>query len=255
MKQNLNDLKVEDKDSQGYDETYSLNSNPGLNAPVEAKIQPIFRDIDKFLIDKINQYPVVVGCVAWLTHTSILKALALKESVSLIIQREDFLRPDYRNRMSKDKLRSLYEALPAGPTGSGSGVYWGDLISILNYNWCWSSAPVRWLGEPSSSRTKTKPKMHNKFLVFCNKNKSDDDPNYDDSYYLEDIEPIACWTGSFNFTYNGCLSLENGLFIIESEVVQAYYDEWQRIFALSETIPGYAWNLEWYEPEEFAIGT
>lgn len=34
-----------------------------------------FRNIENELICKINEHPVVVGCVAWLTNERILKAL------------------------------------------------------------------------------------------------------------------------------------------------------------------------------------
>jgi hypothetical protein len=62
------------------------------------------------LIRLIRQADIVLGCVAWVTSESILKALAEKKGVSLIVQKEDFLRPDL---MSSDnwsrRLRQLKE--------------------------------------------------------------------------------------------------------------------------------------------------
>lgn len=49
--------------------------------------------IETALISQIAQCDMACGCVAWLTNENILKALG-KVQTSLIVQKEDFLRPD-----------------------------------------------------------------------------------------------------------------------------------------------------------------
>ena len=46
------------------------------------------------LIGLMRQYEAAVGCVAWLTHFDILDAMARLKTVSIVVQKEDFLRPD-----------------------------------------------------------------------------------------------------------------------------------------------------------------
>ena len=53
----------------------------------------IFDDHARLLCDEIGKWPVVIGCVAWLTNSAILKALQGRE-VCIIVQKEDWLRPD-----------------------------------------------------------------------------------------------------------------------------------------------------------------
>lgn len=53
-----------------------------------------FRDLKTRLIEQINRADYVFGCVAWLTDHDILTALGKKRGVQLLVQKEDFLRPD-----------------------------------------------------------------------------------------------------------------------------------------------------------------
>ncbi|NEP78688.1 MAG: hypothetical protein F6K39_11185 [Okeania sp. SIO3B3] len=220
-----------------------------------AKISVYFRNLQEKLIEKINQYSVIVGCVAWLTNEDVLKALATREKVSIIIQKEDFLRPDTGDWSSK-KQKRLYGNLPPGP--SKSGEYWGDLLQSLNISSTWDSEPIRWAGNFNTEKSPAFPRMHNKFLVFCEFELVERlIPINDDEADLEKelkIVPKAVWTGSFNITKNGTMSLENSVYIVDTKISKAYYDEWQYIFALSESIPNKHWKKYW-TPEEFRIGT
>src|SRR5437879_3208005 len=45
----------------------------------DGKTTVFFKHIEKHLLDHIEQYKIIVGCVAWLTNDTILKALAKKE--------------------------------------------------------------------------------------------------------------------------------------------------------------------------------
>jgi hypothetical protein len=59
---------------------------------------------------------VVVGCVAWLSSRSVLEALARKKAVAIVVQKEDFLRPDLDQNWTRAgrELRAFYRALPCG---------------------------------------------------------------------------------------------------------------------------------------------
>ncbi len=223
-----------------------------------------FYNLEYELIDKIEKYPVIVGCVAWLTNESILNALATRDRVSIIIQKEDLLRPDSGN-WSGEKLRSLYGNLPRSVNNPVVyDEYWGDLISRLNCNGDWLAEPVRWCGEFNTNNESAFPRMHHKFLVFCNIKIKDNKDNYDFeeeenySYYNRQtyyVIPKAVWTGSFNMTHNSTHSLENALFIKDHNIAKSYYDEWQYIFGLSEYIPSEYWNHKWSRMDNFRLGT
>lgn len=69
--------------------------------------------------------------------------------------------------------------------------------------------------------------------------------------FYEEIAPQAVWTGSFNFTYNAALSLENAVEIRIPEIAQAYLQEFCSVAAFSEPLD---WTEEWCAPE-WRIGT
>ena len=60
----------------------------------DGSVEVVFRNIEQRLIDEIRTSKVVMGCVAWLTSGPILDALAEVQGVSIVVQKEDFLRPD-----------------------------------------------------------------------------------------------------------------------------------------------------------------
>lgn len=84
--------------------------------------------------------------------------------------------------------------------------------------------------------------MHNKFLVFA---------KLLDRGNTESIEPYAVWTGSFNLTLNATQSLENALLLEDPVIVEAYFEEFGQIMALSEPLD---WTTDWSEPK-WRIGT
>ena len=237
------------------------------NRSIDSKdlsVSVYFRNIEDELIQKINQYPVVIGCVAWLTNKKILEALSLKQFVSIVIQKEDFLRPD-TGVWSGKKLRSLYEKLPPGVSYNCSNLSWsGNILDCLNYNYAWQSEPIRWVGNFNTDKKPAFPRMHNKFLVFCDIEVNtctyqDLDENGNPFQFQEDdgfiVIPKAVWTGSFNLTDNATKSLENAVYLTDCDIVHAYYDEWEYIFALSESIASEAWDKKWNPPTFFRLGT
>lgn len=221
----------------------------------EVKIQNTcvyFDNLEQKLIEHIQEADVCLGCVAWLTNKAILDELAKKRRVSIIVQKEDFLRPDYNfttasNFVWKQRLHNLYKDLPSGVEtysfygeAYGGKVYEPELysppcrdFSEISTRSTWQTEAVRCMGNYNSSKNPAFPRMHHKFLLFCHK------------------KAYAVWTGSFNFTENATRSMENALYITEPSIVDAYWQEWAYIFALSEQLN---WDSEWSLPE-FRVGT
>ena len=120
---------------------------------------------------------------------------------------------------------------------------WSDLLSVASDP---IIQPVRCIGNHNRDKKPAFPRRHNKFLVFCDTHETGADLDYDCV-----VRPYAVWTGSFNFTRNAAMSLENALVLTDSSVVTAYFKEWGRILAVSELLD---WKSEWCEPQ-WRIGT
>lgn len=236
MKENLNHLKIRDADGDDLlIPDYSMSSGD---------TNVYFRDLETKIINHINEADVVLGAVAWLTSVPILDALAEKY-VSIVVQKEDFLRPDV-NFDSKESFKALlkrkYDILNQRRLSRFS-----FLNVVSNLSTCGDSDidAVRCLGNINLEKSPAFPRMHNKFLVFANlKNDSK-------HFYYQTIEPYAVWTGSFNLTKNAGQSLENAVYIKNNDVAEAYANEFGNILALSEPLN---WFRDWVAPE-WRIGT
>jgi hypothetical protein len=85
---NLNELRIDDDSRDGRpQEHYQAGAE-------DDSIVVVFKHLESSLIYHIRCADVIVGCVAWLTNEKILRALSTKRGVALIVQKEDFLRPD-----------------------------------------------------------------------------------------------------------------------------------------------------------------
>jgi hypothetical protein len=207
---------------------------------VVAKLDVIFRNQRDRLIGEIQKSAVVLGCVAWLTDNAVLQALAKCEHVSIVVQKEDFLRPDLGQRRAwSQNLRQLYGALPSPltryslPGGVASLSYCSDP----------SIAPVRCVGNHNRDKQAASPRMHNKFLIFCEHGRDEcGDPS---------VIPRRVWTGSYNISANAAASWENAVLIDSAEVADAYAREYAQIMAFSEPLD---WTNEWVAPE-YRIGS
>ncbi|MDD9974845.1 MAG: hypothetical protein OXU27_12610 [Candidatus Poribacteria bacterium] len=234
------------------------------------EVNVIFRDHKTRLLECIADADFVVGCVAWLTDYDILDALAEKSGVSIIVQKEDFLRPD--GDVSKKTLRKKYDQLPQ----IGGRVVVGGLISSLSTLGDPKIQSVRCVGNHNRDRNPSFSRMHNKFLIFMNYLSEDELNNYalqktfefmkDKNIQIFDGEVFEVfrraitvipsensfvWTGSYNLSYNATKSFENSVILRHLDIVQAYWKEWQQITALSEPLN---WDSVWCEPE-WRIGT
>lgn len=218
--ENLNDAVIPNAEGP------SVPIRSRRRATLTASVEIIFDDLEAKLVEQISRWPVVVGCMAWLTNEAVLHALTSRKEVSILIQKEDFLRPDAGN-WSQKRQRKQYLALP---TFSRMG------HESANYSFC--SAPtteaIRCVGI-APPKGQIKARMHHKFMVFCDSN----------------FEPQAVWTGSFNATFNGGRSLENAVILKSKRLASAYMEEWATLLGISESLD---WNSPYVAPE-FRIGT
>lgn len=222
--------------------------NESLSAPPVAGdgVTVYFRDLERHLIDHILAADAVLGCVAWLTNKDILSALAKKDPVAIVVQKEDFLRPDLSSRRGwAAELRRRYDGLVCSWTRHEMPSFVGALSYCSNN----LMQPVRCVGNFNRDRSSAFPRMHHKFIVFCRySTRQEVIPTQEGDQVVEwpELTPYAVWTGSLNFTENGARSLENALFITQQSIVNAYVEEWARIEALSEPLD---WESDWTAPE------
>lgn len=243
---NLNDLFIETDD---YEYRHTGDSQEDYTTESEDRqTQVYFKDLYRHLIRHIQQADIVVGCVAWLTHPDILDALAEKEGVALIVQKEDFLRPDKNStRGWKADLHRRYAALPSTLTRQDSAL---AETRLWDMSYCDDPTipAVRCVGIHNADKAPAIPRAHHKFVVFCRSVPLNPTEEWEeDKTYV----PYAVWTGSFNFTVNSMSSFENAVVLSDPKIVRAYFCEFGQVAALSEPLN---WQDQWVAPE-WRIGT
>lgn len=229
---NLNKIQA----SETYGEIEELNNNSTNYSTETKEVNVYFRNLKENLIKHIRQHNMIIGCVAWLTDFDILDELSKKETF-IIVQKEDFLRPDsnVKNINSwKNKLQRKYNSI-------GNNLSRYSFENDLSYmSQCGDDTvdSIMCVGNHNLDKDPAFPRMHNKFIITCECKE-----NYNT---CPSINPIGVWTGSFNFTYNANQSLENALYISNKEIVKAYYNEFGHIASMAEFLN---WENEWCTPE------
>lgn len=214
------------------------------NSTQSGAVSVFFDRQEDILCRLIEKSQLVLGAVAWLTSHKILGAMMKpKYGCSIVVQKEDFLRPE-SNQLEgswKQDLQKRYRKVMCN-------VYRGSMpepVAGLSTACDPTVEGVRCVGNYNRDKNPSMPRMHNKFVVFC-------DVIEGASRFKEDIVvPKSVWTGSMNFTHNATLSFENGVLIQDKKIATAYANEWAQIFALSEPLN---WEHDWVAPE-FRIGT
>jgi hypothetical protein len=231
---NLNDEAIDNADGPPV----LIASLPHRKAAVVSGTTTVVFDYHaRVLSDEIRRWPVVVGCTAWLTNEDVL--LALRErSVSLIVQKEDWLRPD--DPGSRALLREMYGKLQ-GISNFEAGVFYNIPEQSFDAVMC--------CGIANDDQNQPVQRMHHKFMVFCDagirlRTFSADGLDVKEEM-LRLIEPKAVWTGSFNPTHNGTRNLENTVLIRDEVIARAYFDEWKAVLGLAEPLD---WEAEWVAP-------
>lgn len=229
---NYNRYQLENVEGNGI----SFEDNSVVD--IERETQVYFRNIEKHLLRHIEEANVVLGCVAWLTSEPILEKLASKDYISIIVQKEDFLRPDIDsgNRNTWKKwLQEKYMSLQSGL----DRFMFDNILRSVSYCADYSIEAIRCVGNYNRDKKPAFPRMHNKFLIFAKIVEADDDS-------WGRVIPYGVWTGSFNLTKNATYSFENAIYTTDSEIVRAYYNEYGQIASMSEPLN---WESDWIEPE------
>jgi phosphatidylserine/phosphatidylglycerophosphate/cardiolipin synthase-like enzyme len=226
---NLNELKImDDANKETIKQIDNSCGKKGINV--------YFKDIKEVILGEISATPCMVGCIAWLTDFDILKAMAERD-VQIIVQKEDFLRPDLNSTDKfKKKIKTLYSKI-----NTKIERHWHQCTAgKLSYCSDPTLDGIRCVGNYNREKKPAMPRMHNKFLVLGdNLNKAGR------------FEPWGVITGSFNYTNNANNSFENIVVIRDKKIAEAYYKEWGQILAFSEPLN---WESDWVAPE-YRIGS
>jgi hypothetical protein len=236
---NLNELLIENADgpSQALKDCRATTE--------DGQTTVLFKNLEQELILRIRQADVVVGCIAWLTSNRILRELAKKRGTLLIVQKEDFLRPDLDATTDwPRKLRRLYDALPR-TLNRYDWAFHGTSLHGMSYAGDPSIDPVRCVGNLNAKKSSAFPRAHHKFVVFCRLLRAASQTKEDEAQ-APSFEPYEVWTGSFNFTKNATYSFENAIVSRDKNIVRAFFQEACQIAALSERLD---WETEWTAPQ------
>ena len=226
----------------------------------EPTVQAFFDRLEEHLIKFINDADMIFGCVAWLTNFNVLDALAdVSGGCQIVVQKEDFLRPDYGSHNNwKTTLRKKYEALH-GPCAENwmlpkiAGCANPENSDIS----CDVVMPIQCAGNYNRDKKPAFPRMHHKFFVSMKKRTEPWPQEYYDNFIVnfgdvvEEYEPDKVWTGSFNPSANGTKSRENAVVISDPRIAEAYLEEWSAVYFVSEFLD---WEKDWSAPE-FRLGS
>ena len=192
MSYNLNDVDVEDDGKTIKQTDFSCIGN-------NKDIEVYFKNIEDIICEKIKKHKLIVGCVAWLTNKKILNELSKKDKeVLIIVQDEDFLRPDTYFDGNKEKFKKTIFEYYNKIKNNNTTTSLADLN--ISYNKA-IDCGIRRCGFINKNKLPAFPRMHNKFIVLGNEIQ-DEDNSYVYNEYTEVI------TGSFNYTENSTNSLE-----------------------------------------------
>ena len=236
---NLNEITRRYTDYFNHEPADKLQADFSTRVVGNFAVESIFKNLEGRVVEKIRSADAVVGCVAWLTNEKILRALSeVKKGVSLILQKEDFLRPDFRTEADYVmRLHRQYSQLKEieGPNDAQLEKLAHDIGEASAE---WIDLAVRCVGLAKDRSDVTLPRMHHKFLVFCR--------HVEDFDQFWNYVPYAIWTGSFNMTFNGTQSIENAVYIENEQIATSFFDEWFQMLMISE---GLDWVSPYSEPD------
>jgi hypothetical protein len=200
-------------------------------------ITVFFNDIKTNLLEFIEDAECLLGCVAWLTDYDILDALRDKPAVSIIVNKTNKLRAD-------TSLRARYRRVSAGPLTAS--MFDDSIYYLKNGQFNPPIDALRCVGYTDQTGYPV-PLMHHKFLVSCSfEDLSDTEREWGPPSRDKKVVAREVWTGSFNFSVNASLSLENALWISRAATATRFLRLWNRIYVLSEPLD---WTAVSPQPE------
>lgn len=170
-----------------------------------------FGDLKPALLRFIEGSDAIVGCIAWITSSELVDALA-QRPVALVVNKEPFLKPNGKASAARQRqtLARLQGGLRRRDFPAPLNRMYQNRNDIIE--------AVRCVGH-TGARVQNAPLMHHKFAV-----------------RLTNGKPTAVWTGSFNWTVNASSSIENAVEIHDPDVAAQYLAEFARVAALSEPL-------------------
>lgn len=284
-RQDLVNLPIEGKPSYRDWSGREVDRTPQEDYSVRGEsAELVLRNHAQRCIEMIRKSDKVFGCIAWITHPEILDALAeplewskAERRVQIIVNKEDFLRPDYTDKVSRNEtsfyneLRSKYDRL-----GGGVNTYLEVGRRFVETSTGWNCnldvESLRCVG--LSLKQRWSPKMHHKFAVFMRgcgngsgahlSHKDTDSEAYvtyvpwHDHYSATASRHLSCgkcheegcfaaaWIGSFNWTKNAGKSFESVVITEDKEIVNSLLWEHSQLLLMSEPLD---WNSPYVDPE------
>lgn len=207
-----------------------------------------FGDVKTPLLTFIRNSDAVVGCVAWITEYEILDELA-KVDTAIIVQKEDFLRPDMA---AGGKWKEILHEKYARINNPWLRFNFPEPLRSMTTNSLSGIDGVRCVGNHNSEKVAASPRMHHKFLIRLRQEIVNGEVV--EGLKMQDsvtLHPEAVWTGSFNFSRNAGASFENAVVVHDQAIAGSFLDEFSRVAALGEPLD---WKSEWIMPE-WRVGT
>lgn len=199
-------MKLETRVPLDRDLNKRVHRNSENNIRTYAEISVRFNNHADAIIEELKNCDGIIGCVAWFTDRPILSYLENLKYTSVIFNADVNMISYYKWFSKLDRTPFLLKA--------------GDIKSKI------SSPYFSVFGVPNPSGG---PNMHHKFLVFLKKEEDKIDG-------WNSLIPYKVVTGSFNFTTNGRLSLDNTIAITSDPVCHAYTLEFLSIRQVAKHI-------------------
>ncbi|MGK0236497.1 MAG: phosphatidylserine/phosphatidylglycerophosphate/cardiolipin synthase-like enzyme [Psychroserpens sp.] len=203
-----------------------------------------FDNIEEHIVDLISDSTLFFGCAYTFSNKKIIEALSKKKEKKVcIILDKSMSHQSMSNKSKKDSIYDALEAFDFDLQELGDGLFDKDeffaasLLPRKN-----NTSPIRVFGgvasydKQKSDNAKVTsgiakpgikadfkfPALHHKFLVCCDKKENGK------------LKFNCVITGSFNFSANAPVCMENIVVIKNEEVVLGFYEEWRRCFIFSE---------------------
>ena len=190
-----------------------------------------FDNISGELKKRISEADAVLGCICYITDTTVLEELSRKDC-KIIMQKPKKSEEKETKSFGRDSILMLSSILNNSVNYSKIEHFPKDHFTLDQ------TAPLRMIGSEAGYSL-----MHHKFMIFLRHVETYDKNEVKDQESAFTLKPYAVWTGSFNFTYNASRNLENAVLIKDELVVLKYLEEYAFCLSVSEAVETYSSEL------------
>ncbi len=187
--------------------TRALFKAKGMLKPVGAKAV-LFSDLRGELLRWMAHFDVIVGCVAWVTHTDVIDAINGKKLAQVVIQKESWRHERHQHGRAYKEDSGLTHQFPE--------------VAFLQKHEKVGRFRVFGEVEDKGLGAQGRSIMHHKFLVGCELPSG-----------TLNIVPESVWMGSFNFTGASNYNRDSAVILGREEAVPFFW-EWHKLLLLSE---------------------